>query len=338
MSTALSSNRIIRWGILGTGRIARDFATGLRDTPDARLAAVGSRSIDSAQAFAADFGDGDAIPASYASYEALAQAPDVDIIYIATPHPMHAANALLVLGAGKAVLCEKPFTLNRAEAAEVVALARAKGVFLMEAMWTRFMPALAEVKRIVASGEIGDITQVHADFGFAATHDPEHRVNNLALGGGALLDLGIYPLSIACAILGPVESVQAQAIMGPTGVDLSTGFTMKHRGGTLSICSCSLRARSPGELTVSGTRGSVRMARLFHMAESVTVDLLDGPSRTIATPWLGNGYTHEAIAAGQCLRDGLLEHPAMPLDDTLALMGVLDTIRRQIGLRYPSEA
>ena len=334
MSAAMGNNRTIRWGILGTGRIARDFATGLRDTPDAVLAAVGSRTMDSAQAFAADFGS----PIAYGSYEELAQAPGVDIIYIATPHTMHAENAILALRGGKAVLCEKPFSLNRREAGEVVALARARNLFLMEAMWTRFMPALSEVKRIIASGEIGTVTQVHADFGFSATQDPQHRVNNLALGGGALLDLGIYPLSIACALLGKVESVQAQAIMGETGVDLTTTFTMKHAGGTLSICSCSLRARAPGELTVSGTRGSVRMERMFHMAERVTVDLLDGESRTVATPWLGNGYTHEAIAAGQCLRDGLLEHPDMPPDETLALMGVLDTIRRQIGLRYPGEA
>jgi predicted dehydrogenase len=332
------NNRTIRWGILGTGRIARDFAVGLRDTPGALLVAVGSRTQASAQAFAADFGSGDAMPAAYGSYAALAVAPDVDIIYIATPHTMHAENAILALRGGKAVLCEKPFALNRREADEVVALARAKGLFLMEAMWTRFMPAIAEVKRIIASGEIGTVTQVHADFGFAATIDPEHRVNNLALGGGALLDLGIYPLSIACALLGKVESVQAQAIMGETGVDLTTAFTMKHAGGTLSICSCSLRARAPGELTVSGTRGSVRMERMFHMAERVTVDLLDGESRTVATPWLGNGYTHETIAAGECLAEGLLEHPDMPLDETLDLMGVLDTIRRQIGLRYPGEA
>jgi predicted dehydrogenase len=325
--------RIIRWGILGTGRIARDFATGLRDTPDAVLAAVGSRNLDSAQSFASAF----EAPLAFGSYEELAASAEIDIIYIATPHPMHAENAILALRGGKAVLCEKPFAMNRREAGEVVALARAKGLFLMEAMWTRFMPALAEVKRIVAAGEIGVVTELHADFGFSATPDPSHRVNDPLLGGGALLDLGIYPLSIACALLGRVETVQAHAIMGETGVDLTTAFTMRHAGGTLSICSCSLRARSPSELVVSGTRGSVRMQRMFHMAESITVDLLDGPSRTIATPWLGNGYTHEAIAAGQCLREGLREHPSMNHDDTLAIMGLLDTIRKQIGLRYPAD-
>lgn len=326
--------RIIRWGILGTGRIARDFAQGLRATPDAVLAAVGSRSSEGAQAFARQF----EVPLAFGSYEELAACAEVDIIYIATPHPMHAQNAILALRGGKAVLCEKPFAMNRREAGEVVALARAKKLFLMEAMWTRFMPALAQVKRVIDSGEIGVVTQLHADFGFSATPDPAHRVNDPALGGGALLDLGIYPLSIACALLGRVETVQAQAIMSETGVDLTTAFTMRHAGGTLSICSCSLRARAPGELVVSGTRGSVRMHRMFHMAENVTVDLLDGSSRSIATPWLGNGYTHEAIAAGQCLRDGLLEHPAMTHDDTLATMGLLDTIRKQIGLRYLADA
>ena len=324
----------VRWGILGTGGIARAFALGLKHAPGAVLAAVGSRTQDSADTFARELG----IAHAYGYYEALADAPDVDIIYIGTPHPMHAENALLALGGGKAVLCEKPFTMNRREAGEVVALACAKGLFLMEAMWTRFMPALAEVKRIMASGEIGAITQVHADFGYSATLDPEHRVNKLELGGGALLDLGIYPLSIACALLGQVESVRAQAVFTDTGVDASTAFTMKHSGGTLSICSCSMRARSASELVVSGTGGSIRMHRMFHLAERITVELQDGSSRTIPTPYLGNGYTHEAIEAGRCLREGLLEHPWMTLDDSLNLMALLDEIRAQIGLRYPSDS
>lgn len=323
----------VRWGILGTGGIARAFALGLKHAPGAVLAAVGSRTQESAERFARELG----IAKAYASYEALAASGDVDIIYIGTPHPMHAENALLALGGGKAVLCEKPFTMNRREAGEVVALARARNLFLMEAMWTRFMPALAEVKRIMASGEIGTVTQVHADFGFSATQDPEHRINKRELGGGALLDLGIYPLSIASALLGKVESVRAQAIMSETGVDATTAFTMIHEGGTLSICSCSMRARSASELVVSGTGGSIRMHRMFHLADRITVDLRDGSSRTIPTPWLGNGYTHEAIEAGRCLRAGLIEHPLMTHEDTLALMGLLDEIRGQIGLRYPSD-
>jgi predicted dehydrogenase len=296
------------------------------------LAGVASRSIGGAETFAGEFG----ALAAYGSYEALADASDIDIIYIGTPHPMHAENALMALNGGKAVLCEKPFTMNRREAEAVAALARAKGLFLMEAMWTRFMPALAEVRRIIASGEIGTPTQVTADFGFAATGDPAHRVNNLELGGGALLDLGIYPLSIAADLLGPVAAVQAQALMGPTGVDLHTGFTLRHHSGALSICSCSLRARTPAELTVSGQFGHIRMNTMFHRATSITVDV-DGATRTVPTPYLGNGYVHEAIEAGRCLREGLLESPAMLVADTLALMGVLDTVRAQIGLRYAAD-
>ena len=325
---------IVRWGILGTGGIARCFAQALMETPGAVLAAVGSRSMDSARAFGRDFG----APACYGSYEALAAAPDIDIIYIGTPHPMHAHNAMLALHGGKAVLCEKPFTMNLREAVQVVALARAKNLFLMEAMWTRFLPALAEVRRIVDSGEIGAVHQVQADFGFAATRDPGHRLNKLELGGGALLDLGIYPLSIACALLGPVVSVQAQAVLGEGGVDLTTGFTMKHTNGALSVNSCSLRARTPCELTVSGSLGNVRMDTMFHMAKTVTINLADGSGRKVDTPYLGNGYVHEAIEAGRCLREGLLESPHMTHDDSLALMRLLDTIRSQIGVRYPSDA
>ena len=323
----------IRWGILGTGKIARALATALQDVPDAVLAGVASRSLDKAAVFAADFN----ATTAYGSYEELAAAPDIDLVYVATPHPQHAANALLALNAGKGVLCEKPFTMNRREAEAVVALARSNKLFLMEAMWTRFMPALAEVKRLIALGEIGSVHQVVADFGFTATFGPEHRVYNPELGGGALLDLGIYPLSIAASLLGPVVDVKAQAEMGPTGVDVQTGFTMKHEGGGMSVCSCSFQARTPGELTVSGSRGHIRMNTMFHRARSITVSLDDGSTRTIDTPYLGNGYVHEVIEAQRCFREGLIESPGMTHAETLALMEVMDEVRRQIGLVYAAD-
>jgi len=322
----------IRWGILGTGGIARAFAQALRQTPGARLLAVGSRSDASARGFAGEFG-----AAAYGSYEALVAAPEVDIVYIGTPHTAHAENTLLALSAGKAVLCEKPFAMNLRQAERMVEMARSRKLFLMEAMWTRFMPALAEVRRLVAGGEIGEVGLVQADFGFAATRDPAHRVNKRELGGGALLDLGIYPLSIASALLGPVERVRAEALIGETGVDLSTAFTLRHHGGTMSVCSCSLRARTRCELSISGSLGSIRMDSMFHMARSLTVTALDGSSRGIATPFLGNGYVHEALAAGDALRAGLIEHPSMTHADTLAGMRVLDEIRAQIGVRYPAD-
>jgi len=323
----------VRWGILGTGKIAHAFATALKDVPGAVLAGVASRSQETADAFGHEFG----ALASYGSYEALAANPDIDLVYIGTPHPQHVENALMALRAGKGVLCEKPFTMNLREAEQVVTLARSKRLFLMEAMWTRYLPAYQEVQRILASGEIGTPRQVVADFGFAATFGPEHRVFNPELGGGALLDLGIYPLSIAAGLLGPVTEIRAQAEMGPTGVDVQTGFTLKHEGGGMSVCSCSLLARTPAELTVAGARGHVRMNTRFHCATSVTVTLDDGTSRTIDTPYLGNGYVHEAIEAQRCWQAGLLESPVMTQRETLALMGVMDEIRRQIGLRYEAD-
>jgi predicted dehydrogenase len=324
---------VVRWGILSTGKIARAFANALKDTPGAVLAAVASRDPATAQAFASEFGAG----AAYGSYQQLADAQDVDLIYIGTPHPMHFQNALMALHAGKGVLCEKPFTMNLREAEQVVALARSKQLFLMEAMWTRYLPALAEVRRVIASGEIGPVHQVVADFGFKANVGPEHRVFNPALGGGALLDLGIYPLSIAAALLGPVESVRAQAQLGATGVDVQTGFTLRHRGGGMSVCCCSLQARTPCELTVSGERGHVRMNTMFHRAQSVTVVLEDGTSRTVDTPFIGNGYVHEVIEAQRCFAAGLVESPGMTHDETLALMGVMDEVRRQVGLGYSAD-
>lgn len=324
---------VVRWGILGTGKIARAFATALKDVPGAVLGAVASRSQDKAEAFAREFG----APAAYGAYQALADAADIDLVYVATPHPQHADNALMALRAGKGVLVEKPFTMNLRQAEQVVTLARTRRLFLMEAMWTRYLPAFEEVRRIVASGEIGAVRQVVADFGFSASFGPEHRVFNPALGGGALLDLGIYPLSIATALLGPVAEIKAQAQMGETGVDVQTGFTLKHEGGAMSVCSCSFLARTPGELTVSGARGHVRMNTMFHRAKSVTVTLDDGATRTVDTPYLGNGYAHEVMEAQRCFLAGLTESPAMKLEETLALMGVLDEIRRQIGLVYDSD-
>ncbi|RYE96424.1 MAG: Gfo/Idh/MocA family oxidoreductase [Oxalobacteraceae bacterium] len=323
----------VRWGILGTGKIAHAFATALKDVPGAVLAGVASRSQETADKFGHEFG----ALASYGSYEALVANPDIDLVYIGTPHPQHVENALMALRAGKGVLCEKPFTMNLREAEQVVTLARTKRLFLMEAMWTRYLPAYQEVQRILASGEIGTPRQVVADFGFAATFGPEHRVFNPELGGGALLDLGIYPLSIAAGLLGPVTEIRAQAEMGPTGVDVQTGFTLKHEGGGMSVCSCSLLARTPATVSSAGERGHVRMNTRFHCATSVTVTLDDGTSRTIDTPYLGNGYVHEAIEAQRCWQAGLLESPVMTQRETLALMGVMDEIRRQIGLRYEAD-
>jgi predicted dehydrogenase len=324
----------VRWGILGTGRIAREFAQALAATPGAILAAVASRS----QAAADAFGDAFGIPLRLPSYAALAASAAVDLVYIGTPHPQHAANALAMLDGGKGVLCEKPFALNLREAQAVIERARERGLFLMEAMWTRFLPALDEARRILASGELGEVSQGAADFGFAAPFDPAGRLFDPHLGGGALLDVGIYPLSILSDLLGPVEGVQAQAEIGATGVDLQTTFLLRHAGGALATGACSIKAASPIELTLSGAKGHLRIDAPFFRAASVTVAPQGGPARTIACPYLGNGYVHEAIEAQRCWQAGLPESPRMTHAQTLAQMALLDTIRRQIGVRYPNEA
>lgn len=328
--------RTIRWGILGTGKIAKAFATALKDTPDAVLAAVASRHVDSATIFATEYGAHE-LTKSHGSYQALADDPDVDAIYIATPHPMHRENALMCLNAGKHVLVEKAFTVNRREAEDIVALAREKKLFAMEAMWTRFQPAVLEAKRIAASGEIGTVANVQGDLGFYSDAGPEHRLFNPALGGGALLDLGIYPLSIAAYFLGPVTSVRAVGQLGPTGVDLQCTFALQHENGGLAACTASLAARTPAEFTVCGSKGSVRLLGRFHNTEELTVELDDGSRRTQRIPRIGNGYAHEIIEVNRCLREGLTESPVMPLDETLALMGVLDEMRRQVGVVYDAD-
>lgn len=320
----------IRWGILGTGKIAKAFATALRDLPDAELAAVASRSVDSATEFAREYG----ARRAHGSYQALADDPGVDVIYIATPHAMHHENALMCLKGGKALLVEKAFTLNRREAQEIVDLARERKLFVMEAMWTRFQPAMREARRMIEMGEIGTVHNLQADFGFPADAGPEHRLFNPALGGGSLLDLGIYNVSVAAFFLGPVVGVRGYGELTPAGVDVQASFALQHENGALSACSCSLNARTPTTLTVGGDKGFLRLHGRFHQAERFTIGLNDGSEREFHFPRLGNGYAHEAMEVGRCLRAGLLESPVMPLDETVALMGVLDQLRAQIGVKY----
>jgi len=326
-------DKVIRWGILGTGKIARAMAQGLRDAPGAQLVAVASRSSAGAQAFGAEFD----IEHRHASYQALADDGNVDMIYIATPHTQHAENALMCLAAGKHVVCEKPFTMHAREAQAVVALAREKKLFLMEAMWSRFLPAAQEARRIIDSGEIGVVQQIQADIGFVATFPPEHRMFNPDLGGGALLDVGIYPLSMAAFFLGPVLEVQALAEMGATGVDEQVVFSLRHAAGGTSSCACSLRALTPTEMTISGALGRIRLPSRFYRPDHLIVEPMDGERRVIAAPFIGNGYAHEAIEAMRCIRAGLLESPVMPHDESVALMASLDAMRRQIGLVYSAD-
>jgi len=321
------------WGILGTGKIARAFAQGLRSLPGAELIAVGSRTQESAQAFGQEY----QVPHRYASYEGVAADPGVDVMYIATPHAFHAENVRLCLEAGKAVLCEKPFTLFARQLAPLITLARAKGVFMMEAMWTRFIPAWTRVRELIAEGAIGEPRLLLADFNVKAAADPENRFFNPALGGGALLDLGVYPLAMASWFFGVPEQIQAAAHIGATGVDEQNAVQMRYAGGKLASFTCSFINKSPLNCILSGSNGYIQVPAPWWKAQRLILGLDGKDEQHIPIPLDGNGYNYEAAEVERCMRAGLLESPVMPLDESLSIMQTMDSIRAQWGMKYPGE-
>ena len=323
----------IRWGILGTGRIAGDFATGLAALEDAELVAVGSRTQESADRFAERFD----IPHRHPTYDALAADPDVDIIYIATPHTLHKENTITCLRAGKGVLCEKPFAINSAEAQEMIDCARASGGFLMEAMWTRFLPHIREMARRISDGQIGDIRLIQADFCYRAPLNPERRTFNPELGGGALLDVGVYPISLAHHLLGEPARIASLAHLGETGVDELAGILFQYDDGALAVLSTAVRASTPQTLVISGTQGEIRTHDRWWAPAGFTISRDGHEAETVLPATVGNGWNYEAAACGRCLREGLTEHELMPLDETLAIMRLMDGLRADWGLRYPME-
>ena len=325
----------IRWGILGTGGIARLMAADLQLLPQADLVAVGSR----AQARADAFGDEFDVPRRYASYEALVTEADVDLVYVATPHTYHAAHATLALEAGHAVLCEKPLAINAAEAQALIATARAEEQFLMEALWTRFLPAMVDVRRLVTEERVlGDVHLLRADIGVVHPFDPEHRLYNPALGGGALLDLGVYPISLAFDLLGPPDDVVSSAVVGTTGVDEQCAAIFRYDDGRMATWNASVRADIGRTCAIGGTEGRLEGRRAWWKGAPFVHTRPDGTSETYARPFEGNGYQFEAAHVMRCLRNGRLESPVMPLDESHALLQVADALRREWGVRYPQEA
>lgn len=324
----------LRWGIIATGNIASQFAKGLAALPNADLVAVGSRS----QASADRFGDQFDVPHRHASYEGVAQDPDVDAVYIATPHSLHKENMLLCLEAGKAVLCEKPFAINAEEARSAIDLARRKGVFLMEAMWTRFMPLMVDLRRRLAEGEIGDVRMVQADFGFRTEFNPEKRLFDPRLGGGALLDVGVYPISLASMILGRPSEIASQVVMGESGVDEQSALVFQYAGGEMALLSSAIRTRTPHEATIMGTEGYIRIHSRWWYPTTMTIDKPGQSPQTLEFPYEGNGYNYEAAEVQRCVAAGRLESEIMPWDETLAIMETMDALRAAWGLRYPMEA
>jgi predicted dehydrogenase len=321
----------ISWGLLATGGIARTFAADLRLLPDCEIVAVGSRSQTAADAFAHDFG----IPHRHGSYADLAADPDVDVVYVSTPHPWHREATLLAIEAGKAVLCEKPFAMDRAESQQMVDAARSTGVFLMEAMWTRFLPHVARIREIVAAGTLGELVYLTAEHGQWFAQDAAHRLFGPLLGGGALLDLGIYPVSFAHLIFGPPSSITAVSTPAFTGVDATTSMVLRYPSGAHAVLTTSLAAKSSNPAAIYGTEARIEIDGWFYTPTSFRViDRNEQLIERYETPAGGRGMEYEAAEVNRCLRAGLNESPMMPLDETLQIMSVLDEIRAQIGLDY----
>ncbi|AYC41752.1 Gfo/Idh/MocA family protein [Streptomyces griseorubiginosus] len=326
----------VRWGILATGGIAAAFTADLVDLPDAEVVAVASRSEASAKAFAERFG----IERAYGEWGALAEDTDIDVVYVATPHSAHRAAAGLCLSAGRNVLCEKAFTLNVREAEELVGLAKDGGRFLMEAMWMYCNPLVRRLKALVEDGAIGEVRTVQADFGLAGPFPPAHRLRDPAQGGGALLDLGVYPVSFAHLLLGEPSDVVAKAVLSEEGVDLQTGALLSYDGGALASLHCSLTGGTATIASVTGSLGRIDIPNGFFHPDRFVLHR-DGrdPEEFAADPADGprNSLKHEAREVMRALRAGETESPLVPLEGTLAVMRTLDAIRDRIGVRYPGE-
>jgi predicted dehydrogenase len=331
-SIPLRGGPTLRWGVLAPGRIAGDFVTTLHANTDQRVAAVGSRSTDRAASFAAKHG----IPTVHDTYEALVADPGVDVVYVAAPHSEHLALALLAIGAGKHVLVEKPVGVSAAQAREIAAAARAAGVFAMEAMWSRFLPQFSVVSQLLEDGVLGDIGLVTADFSAAFAFDPTSRAFDPALGGGALLDLGVYPAWFAHFVLGAPTAVTARGTLAATGVDDEAVVTLEHPGGALAALTTSMRARGTVGATIAGSEATIVFPSGFPGPASFEL-VGAGGDRVAWDEPLGfrwrDGLCYQATAVAQYVADGLTESPIHSLDDTIEILEVLDEARRQVGAR-----
>jgi predicted dehydrogenase len=315
--------RTIRWGILGTGQIARIFTEDLLLLPGHAVAAVGSRDAARGRAFAREYEIGHA----HGTYGDLAADDDVDIVYVATPHSGHFAAARLCLLAGRAVLVEKPFTVTADQAVSLADLAVSRGLFAMEAMWPRFNPLTRQIRDLVSGSAIGEVTSLQASFSIAPAYDPRHRLWNPELAGGALLDLGVYAISLGSMLLGTPDLVRAVTTAAATGVDANTAVIARYPGGAVGLYYCGLRAGSRATAVISGTRGDITLDPPFYRPQSFTIRRTDMEAQTHSISLTGHGYTHQAEEVARCLRAGLTESPLMPLAETVAIMRTLDQAR-----------
>ncbi|MCB0563445.1 MAG: Gfo/Idh/MocA family oxidoreductase [Phaeodactylibacter sp.] len=322
------------WGIIGPGKIAHKFAQDLDKLPNARLHAVASRSEERARAFALQYG----APNAYGSYEEITACPDLDVVYIATPHPGHRDNTIMCLNAGLPVLCEKAFAMNSRQVQEMVDAARANDTFLMEALWTRFTPSTTKALELIGHGMIGDVLSVKADFGFLPAFDPNSRLFDPALGGGSLLDIGIYPVFLALLILGKPTEIKAAAYIGSTGVDEELGMLFQYESGQMAHLHSTLRAFTKTEAYIYGERGAIHLHTRWHEPTTLSLILEDRRPQDYRFDYHTNGYSYEAEEVMHCLEHGLKESPLLPLSFSQDLMAVLDGVRRKIGLEYREDA
>lgn len=322
-----------KWGILGPGNIANQFVKGLKSIGDAEVSAVASRSMERANSFADMYG----IPKRYDTYEDLANDPNVDAIYVSTPNPFHCEQSILCLEAGKAVLCEKPITINAGEASKVIECARKNKVFLMEAMWSRFVPVYDKIREWLNTGAIGEVGMLKADFAYRRPWDPEDRHVNLRLGGGALLDIGVYTVSLASMVFGgPPSTIVSVPYIGETGADLQSAVVFGYDGGKHAQLSCSTEILMPHDAWIYGTTGSIHIP-WFWRTTSAVLKREGKDDEVVETPFKATGYEYEAMAVMACVRAGKLESELAPLDESLEVMKTMDQIRAQWGLKYPGE-
>lgn len=328
---------MIRWGILGCGRIARKFASDLKLVENAELVACGARNAASAEAFAKEFN----LPHAHASYEALVQDGEVDVIYVATPHSHHYEHTLLCINNGKAVLCEKAFAINHKQAKEMIELAREKKVFLMEAVWTKFLQPFSKVKEMMEAGMLGEVKSLLANFGFKPPVDAPQRLLDPALGGGTMLDIGIYNVFTALFFLGRPDTIFAEATLTPEHTDTQCVVTFQYKDGKLAQLFSTFLSDTATDLHINGTAGRVHLNFRYY-TPFTTITYFSGRPDTqqvieLDIPEDGFGYQHEARHVGECLEKGLTESPVMTHADTLLLMETLDAIRKKAGIIYPAD-
>lgn len=328
----MSDQNKLKWGIISTGIIANLMAEAINYVPGSEIWGVGSRNLSSAQKFAKKYNIKNAI----APYSELINNPNVDVIYIGVPNPFHYELIIESLNNGKHVLCEKPFTLNAKETLECINLAQKKKLFLMEAVWTRFFPAMQKIKELVRNGGIGQIKQISGDFMIHREYDPLHRLYNLELGGGALLDLGIYLLSISQFFFGKPDNIGGIAKICDTGADVLDNLSLHYQDDVYASLVCGFPGHKPQEYTLTGTGGYCKVKPPFYCPSGFELGNEDGKT-LYDYPFKGNGYVHMIEAVGQSIIKGETENPVMPLEETLFQMQTMDKLRKLWGLRYPNE-